>query len=150
MKVILIENVKGKGFRGDVIDVSDGYAQNFLFPQAMGVPATPDAINKIKAQEAKALKEAKRGEKISKEGANMLEGVELTVVARTNEDGTLYAAVSAKDIVKAAKEKGIKLGVKQIQSHEPIKETGTFELVAEFAGGYEANFSVVVEEKPEK
>ncbi|MBT6254175.1 50S ribosomal protein L9 [Candidatus Uhrbacteria bacterium] len=150
MKVILLEDIKGKGYRGDVLEVSDGYAQNFLFPQAMGVPATPDALAKIKAQEAKAAKEAKRGEKASKDAAGMLEGVVLTLSAKTNDEGSLYAAVSAKDIASAAKEQGIKITPKQVKAHDPIKEAGTFELTAEFPGGYEASFSLIVEEKAKK
>ncbi|NQV12016.1 50S ribosomal protein L9 [Candidatus Uhrbacteria bacterium] len=150
MKVILLEDVKDKGYKGDIIDVSDGYAKNFLFPQSMGVPATPDAIAKIKASAAKAVKEAKRGEKVYKDAAGQLEGAELVLSAKANEEGSLYAAVSAKDIVAAASEQGIKLTPKQIADHDPIKEAGSFELTAEFPGGYEATFTLIVEEKPAK
>lgn len=150
MKVVLLEDVKGKGYSGEIIEVSDGYAQNFLFPQSIAVPATPDAIAKVKARTAREAKEVKYGDKVSKESAMALEGGEFTVVAKSNDEGILYAAVSAKDIVKAIGEQGVKITPKQIKDHDPIKEAGTYDLVAEFPGGYEAGFTLTVEEKPKK
>ena len=145
MKIILLSDVKGKGYKGDVVEVSAGYAQNFLFPQNLAIPASDEAVNRLKAQEKKAKKEAKNENKASRSAAEGLEGSTLTVKAKTNEDGTLYAAVSAKEIVAAAKKAGIKLAVKAIRDHDPIKETGEFSLSAEFKGGFEAQFTLVVE-----
>ena len=103
MKVILIESVKGKGFSGDVIEVSDGYARNYLFAQSLAIEATPEALHRVAAQEKKVQKETKRSEKAARGAADALEGMELTVGAKVNEDGVLYGAVSAKEIVAAAK-----------------------------------------------
>lgn len=147
MKVILIDNVKGKGFSGDVIEVSDGYARNYLFAQSLAIEATPEALHRIAAQEKKAQKETKRSEKIARAAADVLEGMELTVGAKVNEDGVLYGAVSAKEIVAAAKASGAVLKPEYIKAHEPIKELGEYDLEAEFPGGYEASFRVIVVEK---
>lgn len=147
MKVILLKDVKGKGYKGDVIEVSDGYANNFLFPQALGVAATKEALDKMKAQEKRAAKESALADKAARKSVSELEGVTVTVKAKTNDDGTLYAALAEKDVVKAAKEDGVSLKPKQIRFTSPIKETGSHQVVAEFKGGYEAEFTVVVEAK---
>ena len=147
MKVILLQDVKGKGFKGEVIDVSDGYARNFIFQQNLGVPATQEALNKMKAKEAKAKRDAKKVSRAAQEQVQALEGAELTIALKANEDGTLYASVSEKDVVKAAKEAGHKLTPKQVKMEEAIKETGTFTVSAEFKGGFEAEFSLTVTAK---
>ncbi|MEK7529962.1 MAG: 50S ribosomal protein L9 [Patescibacteria group bacterium] len=144
MKVILIESVKGKGFSGDVIEVSDGYARNYLFAQSLAIEATPEALHRVAAQEKKVQKETKRSEKAARGAADALEGMELTVGAKVNEDGVLYGAVSAKEIVAAAKASGATLKTEYIKDHEPIKELGEYDLEAEFPGGYEATFRVIV------
>ena len=147
MKVILLKDVKSKGYRGDVVEVSDGYANNFLFPQALAVLATKDALAQIQAQENRAVKETVKADSAAKKAVTELEGSVLTISAKTNEDGTLYAALSEKEVVKAAKEKGIMLKPKQIKFSDPIKETGMHAVVAEFKGGYEARFSLEVSAK---
>jgi large subunit ribosomal protein L9 len=147
MKVILLENIKSKGFKGDVIEVSDGYAQNFLFPQNKAVEATQESLDRLMAQEKKAEKEVKRTDKMTKDSAQALDGAEIVIVAKTNEDGTLYGSISRKDIVKAAKESSIQLKVSNLKSYTPLKEVGEHAVTAEFSGGYEANFRVIVEGK---
>ena len=144
MKIIFLQDVRGKGKRGEVKEVSDGYARNFLFPQTLAVEATPDALNRIAAQDQKAKKEAKRSHKAARVVADALEGAELTVTAKVNEDGVLYGAVSSKEISAAARAAGIALKPTQIKDHEPIKELGEYNLEAEFPGGYEASFRVMV------
>ncbi len=129
------------------MEVSDGYANNFLFPQAAAVPATPDALAKMRAAEKRAAKASSKAESAAKRAASVLEGQSLTAAVKTNEDGTLYASLSEKDVVKAAKEQGISLKPKQIRFNTPIKETGTHQVTAEFPGGYEAEFSVIVQSK---
>ncbi|MBI2476725.1 50S ribosomal protein L9 [Candidatus Uhrbacteria bacterium] len=145
MKVILLKNVTGKGMEGDVVDVSNGYARNFLFPQNLAIEATPEALERLKAQERKAAKEAKGRDRASRQSAEALEGSELVVRAKVNEDGTLYGAISAKDIVKAARAGGMALKPEYIREHEPIKETGEYALWADFPGSYEASFHLIVE-----
>lgn len=147
MNVILLKDVKGKGYKGDVVEVSDGYANNFLFPQALAVIATPEALARVKAQEKRAAKESSKAENASKQSAAKLEGLVLTVAVKTNEEGALYAALSGKEVVKAAKEKGLALTPKQIKFTDPVKETGNHAVTAEFSGGYEAQFTVTVEAK---
>ncbi len=147
MKVILLENVKSKGYKGDVIDVSDGYAQNFLFPQNKAVEATQEAIDRLRAQAKKAEKEVKRASKAVRDAAQALEGAEILVQAKTNDDGTLYGSVSKNDIIKAAKASSITLKASNLKGYEPVKEVGEHSVTAEFSGGYEASFRLIVEAK---
>jgi len=150
MKVILLQDVKGKGFKGDVIEVSQGYAQNFLFPSALGVPATPEVINKMKAQEDKAARALKKTDKVAREAVAKIDGGIVTLEARANEDGALYAAVSDSDVLKALKGAGFKAGTGKIVEHAPIKSVGEYRLRIEFKGGFEAEFVLVVAEKSSK
>ena len=145
MKVILLCDVPEKGRQGEVIEVSAGYAQNFLFPQACAVAATPEALAKRRAQEEKRVREKTVLVKGAQKNAEALEGQELHLRAKANEDGTLYAAVSVKDIVKVAKAQGLKLSEGEVAAHDPIKEAGTYGLTAEFSGGFEAEFMLIVE-----
>ncbi|HBU27622.1 TPA: 50S ribosomal protein L9 [Candidatus Uhrbacteria bacterium] len=147
MKVILLKDVKGKGYKGAVVDVSDGYAQNFLFPQALGVPATKEALLKMQAQEKRVERELVKVDDQARRAVAELDGTTLTLAVKANDDGTLYAAVSEKDVVKAAQEQGVKLKPKRVVFSAPIKEIGSFLVVAEFPGGYEAEFSIIVEAK---
>ncbi|MEK7108064.1 MAG: 50S ribosomal protein L9 [Patescibacteria group bacterium] len=147
MQVILLQDVKGRGFKGNVVEVSDGYANNFLFPQALAVPATKDALERLKAQETKTARLAAREEKAAREAAKAMEGAELMVAAKADEKGTLYAAVSAKDVTKAAKAEGVTLKPEYVVFNKPIKQIGTYTLTAEFPGGYEAEYTLTVEAK---
>ena len=147
MKVILLQDVKGKGYKGEVIEVSGGYANNFLFPQALAVPATSDALAKMKAQEVKAAREAARGDKEAKETAGELDGKTFSIALKANEDGGLYAAVKAGDVVKAVKEGGGKITPKQVKFKDPIKEVGAHQVTIEFKGGYEAEITLNIEVK---
>ncbi len=147
MKVILLENVKSKGYKGDVIEVSDGYAQNFLFPQNKAVEATQESIDKLNAQAKRAEKEVRQASKATRDAAQALDGAKVVVQAKTNEDGTLYGSISKNDIIKAAKASSVVIKTSNLKKYEPIKEVGEHAVVAEFKGGYEANFRVIVEAK---
>lgn len=145
MKVILLKDVKGKGYRGDVVEVSDGYANNFLFPQALGVIATPEALQTIAAQAKRTAKESSRAEMAAQRAAAALDGTTLTIPCKANEDGTLYAAVSEKEVLKAAKTANVSLKAAKIVFLKPIKETGAATIMIEFVGGYEAEVTLIVE-----
>ena len=133
MKVILQADVKGQGKRGQMIDVSDGYARNFLLPRKLAVPATADNMNVMKQQEkAKAAQLAK--EKAEAEAAaKKLQSVIVKISARAGGAGKLFGAVTSKEIAEAlAQQHGIEIEKNRIVQAEPIKTFGSYEVKCKF------------------
>ncbi len=143
MKLILLENVKNLGFKGEVVEVSEGYARNFLFPQHLAVEASDTALRQVKEREQAAEKKEKKEVKVERKIASELDGEEVTIQAKS-EKGTLFAAVGPKDVAKALKAKGFKVDVKWI-TFEPKKEAGTYEALVQFPAGFESTVSVLIE-----
>lgn len=145
MKVILLQEVKSIGKKGEVVDVAEGYARNFLFPQHMAVEASAKALKERDDREKSAERKEKKEEKAERQLAAEIDGMEVTIQAKADK-GKLYAAVNSKDIASAIKDLGYTVDVKYIKS-DPIKEPGTYELRVEFPSGFEATISVIVEAK---
>ncbi len=129
MKVILTKDVKAQGKKGDVIDVSDGYARNYLFPNGLAEPATSSALNSIKiAREAEA-----RRRKIEHDEAvelcKRLAGLTVTVKIKTGANGKLFGALNTAAVSDALKEMGIELDKKKIVIPEPIKALGHYTII---------------------
>ncbi len=136
MKVILQQDVKGKGKRGQLVEVSDGYARNFLLPKKLAVEATPANLNVMKLQdEARKKREAEeKAEAI--EISKKLESCMVKVSARAGEGGRLFGAVTSQEIADALKEQcGIELAKNKIVQDEPIKQCGSYQLKCKL--GYE-------------
>jgi len=129
MKVILTREIKGVGRPDDVVNVSEGYARNYLFPRKLAVPATDANLAEL-AKRRKA--EELRGEKIKEEAkdlASRLSEVTVTVKHKVGSGTKLYGAVTPADIVEALeKQTGIKLDKRKIEIEEPIKSVGTYEV----------------------
>lgn len=129
MKVILTREIKGVGRSDDVVNVSEGYARNYLFPRKLAVPATEANLAEL-AKRRKA--EELRGEKIKEEAkdlASRLSEVMVTVKHKVGSGTKLYGAVTPADIVEALeKQTGIKLDKRKIEIVEPIKSVGTYEV----------------------
>ena len=149
MKVILKQDVKGKGKKGQMIEAAEGYARNFLIPKGLAVLATADAMNTMKMQakaKAKADAEAKAA---AQEIAEKLKSCQVKVAARGGEGGKLFGAVTNKEIAVALKEQhGMDVDAKKLILAEPIKTFGSYEVKAKL--GYEISGTVyvlVVEEK---
>lgn len=145
MKVILTKDVQNLGSAGDIKDVADGYARNFLIPGGYAQVATKATI--IRAEEIKKEKAQRSEEEFKKaqELAGKLEGVSVTVSAKTDKAGKLYAALKAEEIVKALKEKGFEIDSSKIVIAEPIKEAGEKEFVIDLEHGLEVRAVVIVE-----
>ena len=148
MKVILLKQVKSLGQEGDVVEVSDGHARNFLFPQNLAVTATPEALRARKEREEKQKQAAHK--ELSRFGdlAAQLDGFELTIQQKMNDKGTFYAAVTEQQIVdelKKNKFKGIEPDM--ITVAHPIKEPGETPVKVSFPHGFEAEIRVVSEGK---
>lgn len=126
MKVILKENIKGVGKKNEVINASDGYARNFLFPKNLAVEATPENMNKLNSQnEAKQYKKDVEKEK-AKEIAKKLENITLQIKVQAGENGKIFGSVSSKEISESLeKQYKISIDKKKIELKEPIKLLGT-------------------------
>ena len=136
MKVILQQDVKGQGKKGQLVDVSDGYARNFLLAKKLAVPATPENVNTMKQQE-KARKAQEAAEKAEAEAlSKKLESVTVKVAAKAGEGGRLFGAVTSKEISEALNAQfGLNIAKTKLVLDEPIKACGTYKIKAKL--GYE-------------
>ena len=144
MKVILTQDVRGKGKKGQLIDAAEGYARNFLIPKGMAVLATTDAVNTMNLQakaKAKADAEAKAA---ALEIAEKLKGCQAKIRAKGGEGGKLFGAVTGKEIATALKEQhGMEIDSKKLVLNQPIKTFGSFEVKAKL--GFEISGIVNVQ-----
>ena len=126
MKVILLEDVKALGKKGQVVNVSDGYARNLLLPKKLGVEATGKNMNDLKLQKAHEDKVAQENLDAAKAFAEELKDKQVTVGIKVGEGGRTFGSISAKEIAEATKAQfGYELDKKKLQLSAPIKELGT-------------------------
>ena len=126
MKVILLEDVKALGKKGQVVNVSDGYARNLLLPKKLGVEATGKNMDDLKLQKAHEDKVAQENLDAAKAFAEELKDKQVTVGIKVGEGGRTFGSISAKEIAEAAKAQlGYELDKKKLQLSAPIKELGT-------------------------
>ena len=126
MKVILLEDVKALGKKGQVVNVSDGCARNLLLPKKLGVEATGKNMNDLKLQKAHEDKVAQENLDAAKAFAEELKDKQVTVGIKVGEGGRTFGSISAKEIAEAAKAQlGYELDKKKLQLSAPIKELGT-------------------------
>ena len=147
MKVILLQDVKGQGKKGQSVEVSDGYARNFLLPKKLAVEATADNLNAMKIKEKARLAQIEREKEAARETVKKLESVTVTIKAKAGGAGKLFGAVTAKEIAEALeKQQGISVEKNKIVLPEQIKTFGTFEVRCKM--GYEISgaFKVMVTE----
>ncbi|MFA6918616.1 MAG: 50S ribosomal protein L9 [Patescibacteria group bacterium] len=144
MKIILLKNVPGTGEAGEIKEVANGHAQNYLFPRKLAVEATAKNLQKIKEQQSRKAKEAEQDLLETEKTANRLSGLALEIKGRINDSGRLYASISDSVIAKKLKEKGFEISKKQIVLPEPIKELGDYPIRIELAHGLEAEIILSV------
>lgn len=129
MKVILLQDVKTLGKKGDVVNVSDGYARNMILPKKLGIEATPKNLNDLKLQNQHADKVAAEQLAAAQQLAKELEDMQVEVKIRAGEGGRTFGSVSTKEISAAAKEQlKLDLDKKKLSLDEPIKALGTYEV----------------------
>ena len=129
MKVILTQDVKKLGKKGDIVEVQEGYGRNFLMPRKMAVLATAQSMNVAKQQAgSKARKEAMATDE-AKLMASQLEKVEVTIPVRIGEGGKLFGSVTGKDVSEALKKQNIDIDKKKISIKDNITGTGVYEAV---------------------
>jgi large subunit ribosomal protein L9 len=124
MKVILLADVKGQGNKGQVVEVSPGYARNFLFPRKLAVEATAAELEALKARQAAEQKRAAQELAAAKELAAQLEQKRVVVKAQAGEGGRLFGAITSKHIGEALAALGYKVDRRKIHLSEPIKHLG--------------------------
>ena len=148
MKVIFNTDVKGQGKKGELKEVSDGYARNYLLPRKLASEATADNINALKLKEKARARQMELEKAQAVENAKKLEGVQVIVRAKAGGAGKLFGAVTSAEISKALKEQfDIDIEKNKIVQGEPIKTFGAYSVKAKF--GYEINGTInllVVEE----
>ena len=136
MKVILQQDVKGQGKKGQLVEVSDGYARNFLLPKKLAVPATVENVNTMKQQEKARLAQQAAEKAEAQALAKKLEGLSVTISAKAGEGGRLFGAVTAKEISEAlSAQHGLNIAKTKIVMDEPIKACGGYQYKAKL--GYE-------------
>ncbi len=129
MKIILLQDVKSVGKKGDIIDANDGYARNFLIPKKMGVPANAENMNNLKLQKSNEAKIAQEQLEEAQNFAKELESKEVVLSIKAGEGGRTFGSVSSKEIATAFKEQcGITIDKKKIQLQESIKNFGVYEV----------------------
>ena len=125
MKVILLEDIKSLGKKGEIVNVSDGYARNMILPKKLGVEATPKNLNDLKLQKANAQKVAQENLEAAQAFAKELETKEVILTLKTGEGGRLFGSVSTKEISEAAKTQlNLDIDKKKMQLSSPIRNLG--------------------------
>jgi large subunit ribosomal protein L9 len=148
MKVILLQDVKTLGKKGQVVEVSDGYARNAILPKKLGVEATSKNLNDLKLQNQHADKVAAQNLAAAQELAETIGQQKVVVKIKTGEGGKLFGSVSAKEIAEAAKaQTGLELDKKKMQLPEAIKALGTYEIPVKLHAQVTAKLTVQVTEE---
>ena len=142
MKVILQQDVKGQGKKGQMIEVSDGYARNFMLPKKLAIEATPDAINTMKMNDKATQERIAREKAEALETSKKLRAMTLTVKAKGGGAGRLFGAVTNAEIASALEKQGVKLDKRKIVMNENIKSVGTYTVTCKL--GYEINAPLTV------
>lgn len=149
MKVIFNTDVRGQGKKGEMKEVSDGYARNFLLPRKLAVEATADNLNAYTLREKAKAKQLAADKALAQENAKKLEDVVVTIRAKAGSGGRLFGAVTSKEISDALREQhSIDIEKNKIVQAEPIKTFGSFTVKAKL--GFEISGSInvlVIEEK---
>jgi large subunit ribosomal protein L9 len=145
MKVILLQDIKGTGKKGEVKEVANGYARNFLFVKNLARAVTTASLEQLKAEEEKHKRQMEKELKDSQVMASKLDGAEIEIKAKASETGTLYSAVSAVKIVEAIKKQfGLLLAADQVILNQPLKEAGEHKVRIKFPHGLEAELRLIV------
>ncbi len=143
MKVILLQDVKGKGKKGQMLEVSDGYARNYMLPRKIAIEATADAVNTMRMNDKAAAERVAREKAAAMETAKKLRDMTLTVTARGGGAGRLFGSVTNQEISDALKAStGIVLDKRKIVISDPIKNIGTYTVQCKL--GYEINANLTV------
>ena len=148
MKVVLLADVKKKKKKGELVNVSDGYARNFLFPKKLAKEANAQALNELKnAEESKAFK-IKQETEAAQASADKINGKSVSILAKAGQGGKLFGSVTAKEIAEAIKKQyGVDVDKRKIDTKGDMKAFGTYECEVKLYSGITATVKAVVTEK---
>lgn len=148
MEIVLLQDVKALGKKGERVKVSDGYARNYILPKKLGVEANAANLNNLKLQQAHAEKKAQEQLDAAKELAVKIENSPLVLSVKVGEGGKVFGSISTKEIAKAFSDKyGMELDKKKMQMDEPIKMLGTYEVAVKLHKDVTAKLKVQVTEQ---
>lgn len=147
MKVILLKDVEKLGKKGEVKNVADGYARNFLIPNKLAALATKSELAKLEEQKKIETEKAEEELKFYQEIANQIDGLELEIPVKVSEEDKLFGAVTASQIAEKLKEKNFEIKKEQIKLEEPIKEIGEYEAIVEFPHNLETKIKIIIVEE---
>ena len=147
MKVILLQDVKGKGKKGQLLEVSDGYARNFMLPRKIAVEATADAVNTMRMNDKATQERIAREKAEAMETAKKLRELTVTVTAKGGGNGRLFGSITNAEIAEALEKKaGIKLDKRKLVLNETIKNVGTYTVTCKLGYEITAPLTVKIEE----
>lgn len=146
MKVLLIQDVKKLGKKGEVVDVSDGYAKNYLMPQKLGVEATKSVLNEVELKKGSDANRRAKERAAALELSSSLTEKKIILKSKAGADGRLFGSITSKEIADAAAEQfGVAVDKKKIVMKDAIKTTGAHEVVLKLYTDISAKLTVIVE-----
>ena len=146
MKVILLQDVKGKGKKGQMLEVSDGYARNFMLPKKLAIEATPDAINTMRMNDKATQERIAREKAEAMATSKKLRETIVIVKAKGGGNGRLFGSVTNAEIADALAKQGVKLDKRKIVLNETIKNAGTYTATCKLGYEITAPLTVKIEE----
>jgi len=144
MKVLLCEDVRKLGWFGDVVEVNEGYARNYLLPQGLAKLATDDNIKAVAEEKGKRAEQRIKEHKRLAEVAKTVDGAEAVLAAKANEQGVLFGSVTASQIAANLREQGYQVADDVVQLPHHIKQVGTYSVTLKFADDLTATVNVVI------
>lgn len=144
MKVFLLADVKGQGKKGAIIDVSDGYARNMLFPKKLAVVATADTMNSVRLHEEAVARQKEEEKRAQQQLAKDIKGKEVTLEVKCGEKGRIFGSVTSKEICEALCKIGFEVDKKQIVLKDSIKAIGRYPVTAKLYANISTEFFVNV------
>ncbi|MGC9167991.1 MAG: 50S ribosomal protein L9 [Desulfurella sp.] len=145
MRVVLLEDIENLGLAGDVLDVKDGYARNFLFPRKLALKATKENVKLIEEKRNSIIKRAQKRLQLEQAKKEQLDGLTIELKAKAGEGGKLFGSIGTNDIYTALKEKQIEVDKKSIRLEDPIKQIGEYEVTIALFRDIKATIKVVVQ-----
>ncbi len=147
MRVILLEDIENVGKKGEVVNVKDGFARNYLIPKGVALKVTKSNIKMIEEKKKKLEKEREKEIKTVEELKNRIEAITLNIKKKAGEEDTLFGSVTSSDIEEALKAEGIEIDKKNILLHEHIKKLGEYEVEVRIHPSVKAVLKINVEKE---
>lgn len=144
MKVLLCEDIKKLGYVGDVVDVSDGYARNYLFPQGLAKVASENNLRAIAKERARRAEQRIQEHQRLEAAARAVENAEAVLAAKANDQGVLFGSITEKDIAHNLREQGFQVADEVVHLPSHIKNTGSHKVELKFADELKVTVTVVV------